>query len=207
VAADLKFLVNRIKESIKFQHDAMDCGPACVATIINFFGGTVHLETIKENNHSSKQGTTFLELRDILSKIGLCAEGYIGDINELKAINMPSILHIVYENNHNHFVVCFGFKAGHFHIADPTVGYLPLSEKKLNELWVSKKLLLVEPTSSFQKKNTYRKEKIDWLIKLLNSNKQNLFLILGIGLVATLFNIGTAIFTQKLIDEIIQSIP
>jgi ATP-binding cassette, subfamily C, bacteriocin exporter len=195
--------INKIKKSAQLQQDEMDCGAASLSTIIRYYGGSVSLSTIKEFSGTSKDGATFLGLKHAANYFGLTGEGYEGDLLSLMEINSPSILHFSFDTLQNHYVVCFGYDKDRFHLVDPAIGYLTMNKSDLEKMWVSQKLLLVELTEMFKKKEDVISEQRKWIIKLLLQNKQNLLLIVLMGSILTILNLTTAVFTQKLVDEIL----
>ena len=44
------------------QQDQSDCGVACLASIIRYYGGQANLERLRELSGTSRQGTTLLGL-------------------------------------------------------------------------------------------------------------------------------------------------
>lgn len=194
--------VNKIKQSVQIQQDEMDCGAACLSTIIQYYDGAVSMAILREQSGTSKDGATFLGLQHAANYFGLQGEGYESDVESLTQLEGPCILHIRIEALANHYVVCFGYIDEKFHLVDPASGYVTMTKSQLQEKWVSQKLLLVECTEKFRKKSTLLAEQRKWVIDILLKNRQSLVLIALMGLVVTILNLTTAIFTQKLVDEI-----
>src|ERR1700710_2642944 len=96
------------------QRDYSDCGVACLATIINFYGGKFALEKLRDLSGTSNRGATFLGLRQASIKSGFESDGFAADIPNLKNVNKPTILHVAIDNVLLHYVVCFGYSDGKF---------------------------------------------------------------------------------------------
>jgi len=199
---------NRANHSVKSlekywiqQHDQSDCGVACLASIIRFFGGDSSLEKLREESGTTKSGTTLLGLFQSAPKFGLTAEAYEADIPNLKKQADPCILHIVKENHLQHYVVCYGFDGDVFLISDPAEGVMVWSGEKLESLWKSKALLLVKKGEDFVTKDDTKKEKWSWIKHLAEEDVPILGVAAAIGLFIAVLGLSTAIFTQKLIDE------
>ena len=50
-----------------FQHDQMDCGPACVCMIASHYGKTIDIQTIRNKSHITKEGVSLLNSRSLNS--------------------------------------------------------------------------------------------------------------------------------------------
>lgn len=63
-----------LKQTFAQQHDQSDCGVACLLSLIQFYGGSNNLETLRELSGTTKQGTTLLGLYQATNKLGLILE-------------------------------------------------------------------------------------------------------------------------------------
>lgn len=115
-------LEKRVEQVFVHQQDLSDCGVACLLSVINFLGGESKLERLRELSGISKQGTTLLGLYQAAGKVGLKAEAYEADINNLKKQTDPCILHIVKGSRLQHYVIFYGIKNDRFIISDPAEG-------------------------------------------------------------------------------------
>lgn len=55
--------LKRIEKTIVLQHDASDCGVACLLSLIRYYDGEISLAGLREISGTTKQGTTLLGLR------------------------------------------------------------------------------------------------------------------------------------------------
>jgi len=133
------------------QHGDFACGLACLAMIIKYHGGDARQEDLRSISGTTLQGTSLLGLYQAATKLNFTANGYEADINSLKSIPVPVILHVVKYHNAEHYMVCFGFEDGKFIIGDPGWGILKMSESEIDAIWKSKTLLKLEPTEKFEK--------------------------------------------------------
>lgn len=185
------------------QRDQSDCGVACLAGLVTFFGGEIKLEYLRELSGTTKQGTTMLGLFQAANQIGLNAEAFEADIENLKEVEAPCILHILKDKKLQHYVICYGYDDGNFLISDPAVGVKTISEEKLEEQWQSKALLLVKSTPDLLTKKDKNKERWGWIKELVKEDVEILGLALALGVFITVLSLSTAIFSQKLIDVIL----
>ena len=183
------------------QHDQSDCGVACLASVIRYFGGESSLEKLREKSGTTKSGTTLLGLYQAAPKFGLIAEPYEADIPNLKKQTDPCILHIVKENHLQHYVVCYGFDGDLFLISDPAEGVKTWSIEELKNVWRSKALLLLKKGENFVTKDDTKREKWRWVKNLAEEDIPILGVAAAVGLFIAVLGLSTAIFTQKLIDD------
>ena len=140
-----------IKKTVVRQHDASDCGVACLLSIIQFHGGVGSLENLRRLSGTTKTGTTLLGLYQCAEKVGFDTKGADGTLEELQKQTVPVILHIETEEQLQHYVVYFGMHENNFVVGDPAQGVVHYTQKELELLWKSKKCLLLEPNKAFIK--------------------------------------------------------
>lgn len=192
------------KFPVMLQQASSDCGVACLSAIIRFFEGNVSLERLRELSGTAVQGTTLLGLAEGAQRCGLEAEAFrVDGILRLAEIDRPAILHVVMEEKFSHFVVCYGVDSQGFHLMDPARGRVILSSPELDEIWKSKSLLLVKPTLLFQTANEQKEGKKQWIWRLVEQDLPILVISAFLGLVLTILGLSVAVFSQKLIDEIL----
>jgi len=193
-----------IHKTFVLQHDQSDCGVACLLSLVQYYGGAHTLEELRSLSGTTVQGTTLLGLYQAANSIGFEAEGNEADIEVLKAYNAPLILHLTM-GNLEHYVVCYGFEKGIFIIGDPAKGIIKLSPEELNSLWRSKTCLTLTPTPQFKKKTTQQKAQFKWFLNLIQKDVRLLLISGLLGTVIAVLGLAMAIFSQKLIDNILPS--
>lgn len=183
------------------QQDQSDCGVACMASVIAYFGGSVALEQLREKSGTTQTGTTLLGLYQAASQFGLIAEPYEADIENLTEQSDPCILHIIKEQRLQHFVICYGYDGTNFLISDPAEGIKQYSSDELNTVWQSKALLLLKKSPNFVLADQQRIQRWRWLWNLAKQDTNILTVAVLIGLIIAVLGLALAIFTQRLIDD------
>ncbi len=191
------------KKSFVMQHDQSDCGIACMQCIIKYFGGEEKTEKLRELSGTTKKGTRMLGLYQASREIGFITEGLEADIEYLKRITNPVILHVTTENKVQHFVVCYGFREDNFIIINPAVGVEKYSIDKMETVWNSKALLTVIPGKNFISKKQTKAKKIEWIKKLVKDDITILLLTLILGIAISILGIVMSVFSQILVDDIL----
>lgn len=197
-------MIKQAKATLVLQHDQSDCGVASLKSIICYHGGSASLERLRELSGTHLQGTTLLGLFQAAQQMGFQAEGLQAEsIDNLKELNNPAILHVIVENYLQHYFVFYGFDNEKVIIGDPAKGIVLYAKHELDKLWKSKALLKLTPASGAIKKGNDRAVKTQWIFGLLKKDAELLVISLFLGIVVAALALSTAIFSQKLIDNIL----
>jgi ATP-binding cassette, subfamily B, bacterial len=144
-----------------FQYDRMDCGPACLRMVCNYFGRDVDVDYLRSLTFISRQGVSLLDLSGAAEQLGFRTMMIQLTVDELlEDCPFPAILHW----NQDHYVVLYGIKQQknwflgkkedpvRFHIADPAHGVVTLNRAHFKSNWErdgSGIALVLLPTDAF----------------------------------------------------------
>ena len=196
------------------QHDAMDCGPACLCMIAKHFGKSYSLEWLRGKSHITNQGVSLAGIAHAAESIGFETEsGTIAFADLMDKENLPCIAHW----NQNHFVVVHGFEQGRrgtiVKVADPGVGLVSYSEDEFCSHWhsvfeASKPpqgiVMVLEPTPAFFEHEDGRaaQRKRFALISRHVMRYKGAFFQLAFGLLAgSLLQLLFPFLTQAIVDK------
>ncbi len=194
------------------QYDQMDCGPACLRMIAEYFGKQFSLQFLREKCYITKEGVSIKGISEGAKAIGFStmAVKIPFDSPEGKAClldaPMPCILHW----NQNHFVVAYKITEKYIWIADPADTKIKLTKEVFKRSWLSDNdkgiALLFETTPEFYSDDspTYTegggKKGFLFLLNYLRPYKK-LFVQIGIGmLVGVLLQFITPFLAQSVVD-------
>lgn len=195
-----------IQKTHTLQLDQSDCGVACLLSIIRYYEGSISLEKLRELSGTTTQGTTMLGLYQAAIVLGFDAKGIRGTIEALKNHKTPVILHINNEGDAPHYVICYEFnKQNRFLIGDPAKGITTYTQAELENSWKSKTCLILTPNNNFLKTKNITKNKKEWFLKLLKEDYKLISYSVLLGLGIAVLGMAMAIFSQKLIDDILPS--
>lgn len=191
------------KNLIVLQDGAKDCGAACLRSIIQYYGGNVTLERLIELTKTTKEGTTFYNLKEASEAIGLATRSYrVDDIEKIKEINIPFICQIT-KNNYTHFIVVYKIKDNKLLIMDPSIGKQSIDIFDFNNIWTGNIML-------FEKVSTLPLEEdpniTNRLIKeVLKNNKGNIIFVMILSLISTILSCLVSLYSQIIFDKIIDT--
>ena len=196
------------------QHDAMDCGPSCLAMIAKHYGLQPNIEKIRRSCALNKEGVSLLGISKAAESIGFKTIGGRLTFNTLvKEVTHPCIIHW----NQNHFVVVYKVKKhskGKYtvYVADPAKGLVTYTQEEFCEHWISTKTndeekgiaLLLEPTELFytqkETESLPSQRRLKFLWSYLKKYKRFFTqLILGL-LIGSLLQLVFPFLTQAIVD-------
>ena len=195
----------RIKEASLLQLDSTDCGAACLASVIRYFGGEAGIEKIRRLSGTTQSGTTMLGLYQAARQSGMEATGYEASVKDIIAFEGILILHVTLEKGYEHYIVCFGFSNEKFIIWDPATGLIARSIAEIEKIWISRKCLAVLPGKGFKYQSAGKKEKRKWILETIKPDKDLLLTSVFVGILISVLGVVMAVFTQKLLDKILPS--
>ena len=112
------------KPPVIMQLEALECGAACLAMILAYYGKWIPLEQMRLDCGVSRDGSNARNLLRAARNYGLTAGGYRYEPEELKQNGtFPCIIHW----NFNHFVVLNGFRGEQAVLNDPARGVVKVS--------------------------------------------------------------------------------
>ncbi len=198
------------------QPDSMDCGPACLAMISEYYGKKYTLEYLRDNCFIRRDGVSLLGISRAGEKIGFKTVGGRLTFEKLaEKAPLPCIVHW----NQEHFVVVNEVrkkkKDYKISVADPGKGLLTYSREDFCDRWVSTRTngeekgvaLLLEPTNLFYEQEgdaapTQNRLKFLWKY-LLRYKRFFAQLILGL-FIGSLLQLIFPFLTQAIVDTGIQ---
>ncbi len=138
---------NVVKQSLDYS-----CGPAGLATILNYFLGdkigekdiiNVLLKTTSMQKVMQRKGFSLLDLKKFAQDRGYTVTGYKMDIDFLRKLNKPTLVPIKFKN-YRHFIVIKGVIGDRVFVADPTVGNTTMKINYFTRIWQEGIGLVVE---------------------------------------------------------------
>ena len=184
------------------QHDTTDCGPACLLYIFEHHRLHLSLSTIRQKAGTNQTGTTALGLVDTAREFGFEAKCVRATYEDLKSLPQPGIAHIVSGKGHEHYIVVCRTGRKSLKVMDPAVGRVERwSNDKFEAVWTQIYIAL-SPETDFRP-NRHKESPWMRLLALLKPHT-NVILQAFVGvIIGTLLSLSTAIFIQKIVDNVI----
>jgi len=131
----------RRRVPVVLQAETAECGLACLAMVAGHFRLPADLRRLRQRSGLSSRGATLRTVMDAAAAAGLKSRALRLDMENLKALRVPCILHW----DLNHFVVLVSVRRGGVVIHDPAYGRRVMGIKEVSlhftgvalELWPS----------------------------------------------------------------------
>ena len=139
---------------IVHQLDTMDCGPACLKMVADYYGRNYPMEYLRQEMGITREGVSLKGICVAAQKIGMQTTACRMSMTALcEDSTLPCIVHW----NQNHFVVVYKIANGKVYVADPGKGIIHYTLTEFAYHWASNRdktqaigiVLLLEPTDAF----------------------------------------------------------
>jgi len=191
------------------QHDAMDCGPACLRMLSNYYGKKYRLETLIDLSFYTRKGISLKGLSYAAESIGFKTIGVNTSYNKLVK-EQPDPFIIYWKQNH--FFIVYKITKKYVLVADSAIGKYKLKKDEFINGWagtvennIAKGIcLLLEPLPIFYENKDESKVKditsFKFLLSYIRPYKKFMFqLFLGL-LFGTLLQLIFPFLMQSLVD-------
>ena len=186
----------RVKTPTVFQMEYTECGAACLAMVLAYFGREVSLERLRIETGVSRDGVKAANILRAAKKFGLESKGFTTGTAALRKMEMPCIIHW----NANHFVVLEGFSGKYVYLNDPALGKRKITYKELDEDF-SGVVMTFKPGKDFVKEknpNTIRS-----FIKEHMSQKSAIAKLVAVGLLLVFPGLFSSVLSKIITDEVL----
>ncbi len=176
-----------------------DCGPACLAMVLTYFGKELSLEEVRDRVFKGRDGSTARLLLEAATELGLRGRGVtIHDLDDLRHLPRAAILHWDFK----HFVVLESVDRSGAVIVDPLDGRRTVSRQELGQSFTGVALAF-EPGRDFQPEKSHRRSGTAYFIRELLSRSQNLKRIFLVSLLLQLLALALPIGTGLIVDRVV----
>lgn len=127
------------------QMNPVDCGPACLAMVLDHYGLRLPLAAVREACASGRDGLTAGELLRTARRFGLEGKGFRGDAKQITTLPLPQILYW----DEGHFVVLERVRKGRYETVDPSRGRQSFAAPEFSQHY-SGITLCLGPNAGFQ---------------------------------------------------------
>jgi ABC-type bacteriocin transporter len=191
------------KKGVKIkQHDATDCGAACIASISAHYGLRYPISRIRQYAFTNKKGTNILGLVEAANRLGFKAKGVRANDESLKIIPKPAIAHVIVKETLQHFVVICKVTKKSITIMDSSDGQLhKINREAFLKEW-SGVLVLMEPEDNFKTGNL-KQSIASKFLSLLIPHKSMMFQAVFGAFIYSILGLSTALYVGKITDYVL----
>ena len=189
----------RVHTPTILQMEAVECGAAALAIILQYYGRIVPLEQLRQECGVSRDGSKASNIVKAARKYGLSATGLRTEPNRLKNKQFPLIVFW----NFNHFVVVEGFKNGKVYINDPASGPRIITEEEF-DLSFTGVVLEFKLTDTFEAGGT-KPNLFTALRSRVNGSKTGISFVVLASLFLVIPGLLVSALTQVFVDDLLIS--
>ena len=134
-----------VKVPVVMQMEALECGAACLAMVLAYYGKWMPLEQVRVDCGVSRDGSKAGNVMKAARSYGLEAKGFRMGLEAVKGFTaFPCIIHW----NLNHFVVLCGFRGKYVCINDPARGSVRVTMDEFDQAFTGI-VMAFAPTADF----------------------------------------------------------
>lgn len=190
----------RKKTSVILQSEATECGIACLAMICSFYGQHIDLFNFRHHYGSPSQGSSLLSLSQTAGQVGLKNRALTLDLNEIKQLKLPCIIHW----EMNHYVVLTKVCKSSYIIHDPSLGKRIIGLQEMSNHFTGIALELW-PDQNFQQKKVKSRLRLLDLMNNIVGLKSVLLKIFAYSIVIEAISLLLPVGTQLVTDHVIMA--
>jgi ATP-binding cassette, subfamily B, bacterial len=183
------------------QMSAAECGAACLAMVLSYFGRSTSVAECREFLGIGRDGVSAHQIAEGARRHGLRVKAFKVEPAGLASLEMPAIAHWSF----NHFVIVERWSPKTVHIVDPAVGRRTLSAAEFDTNFTGVVLTLA-PTIQFESQNK-TSETSSWnyvrLMLLVRGVRGILLQVLAASLLLQCFGLALPFLTQIVVDRIL----
>jgi ATP-binding cassette subfamily B protein len=179
----------------------LECGAACLAMILNFYGRKTRISECRECLGVGTDGVTAHVIAKEARRFGLRVRAYSVSLNDLKYVPLPAMAHW----NFNHFVIVERWSHKRVVIADPAVGRRKLTAAEFDDGFTGV-VLTFEPGVQFQKGGTTASPLWPQFLRGLlriPGIPGVLMQILGASIILQVLGLSMPLLTKIVVDQVI----
>ncbi len=185
-----------VRVPVILQLEALECGAACLAMILAYYGKWVPLERVRVDCGVSRDGSNAKNVMMAARNYGLQAQGYKFEIEDLKKEGeFPCIIFWEF----NHFVVLNGFKKDKAVINDPARGVVELSMEDFDKGFTGV-CIFFEPDEGFERGGK-KKSIFEFAGKQLKGTGAVMTFTVIVSLICAIMGVINPVFSKIFIDR------
>ena len=187
-----------VKVPVIMQMEALECGAACLAMVMAYYGKWVPLEQVRLDCGVSRDGSRAKNILVAARNHGFTAKAFRCEVSALKTkVTYPCIIHW----NFNHFVVLNGFKGNKAILNDPARGTVAVSMEEFDEAFTGI-CMTFQPTEGFAAGGK-RKSVLEFAGKRLKGAGAAVVFVVLTSVIAHLFDIINPVMSRIFYDRLL----
>jgi len=179
------------------QMEAVECGAACLAMVLGYYGRRVPLEELRVACGVSRDGSTAGNIIRASSQYGLDGAGYKVDVDGLRDLQTPFIVFWRFA----HFIVVEGITDHGVRVNDPAFGRRTIDHSEFNTGYTGIALTF-ERNADFHRGSAVRNT-LSILWERISASKSSVAYIVAAGFALAVPGLMLPAFTKSFVDNVL----
>ncbi len=180
------------------QVTAVECGAACLAMALNYYGYATSISEVQEHCGVGRDGLTALEIVKSARLYGLRVRTVSVSLDDFRYLTLPAIVHWEF----NHFLLVERWSPKGVDVIDPALGRRKLSLEEFDEGFTGIAIML-EPGAQFEQRAPQKTLTLGSYMRSLLRMRTILTQIIGTSLLLQILGLGAPLLTEVVIDHIL----
>ncbi|MBR1689461.1 MAG: NHLP family bacteriocin export ABC transporter peptidase/permease/ATPase subunit [Oscillibacter sp.] len=186
------------KVPVVMQMEALECGAACLAMVLAYYGKWMPLEQVRVDCGVSRDGSKAGNVMKAARGYGLEAKGFRMGVEAVKGLTaFPCIIHW----NLNHFVVLCGFRGKFAYINDPARGSVRVTMDEFDKSFTGV-VMAFAPTEDFQPDGK-RTSTLAFARKRLSGTGAAMVFVMLMSIIGYVFTLLNPAFSRFFMDRLL----
>ena len=183
------------------QMTPVECGAACLAMILGYYGRRVGLTELRQSLGPSRDGIKASSLVRVACNYGLSVKSYSLEPDDLKYIQLPAIAHWKFE----HFVVLEEWTPKSVQLTDPAIGRVEMSAQEFAADFTGVLMTFQTGASFASSRETVQPGWVRYLFSIFEipGAQKALAQILAASLLMQLLGLALPLLTKVLVDQVL----
>lgn len=186
------------KVPVVLQVEAAECGIACLAMVLGYYGHKIDLATLRRRYSVSIQGVTLRSMVQAADSLGFTSRAVRLELDDLSKLRTPCILHW----GMNHFVVLVSVKDNQVTINDPAVGRRTVQMSEVSREFTGVALEIL-PNEKFEQKDERETIRLRDMFRHVSGLRGSLICLFLLSLGLEAIALVSPMISQVVIDEVI----
>jgi HlyB family type I secretion system ABC transporter len=180
------------------QMSTTDCGAACLAMILNYYGRKTTLAEVRDRCGVGRDGLSALSIIKAARGYGLRTKAVSLQQNDFSFVTLPAIVHWGFQ----HFLIVERWSPKWIDVVDPACGRRRLSAREF-EAGFTGVVIMLEPGVQFERRSRTAQLSLSDYLKQVSQAPGAIVQIIGASLLLQLLGLGLPLLTGVVVDQII----
>lgn len=180
------------------QMDATECGAACLAMILNYYGYKTGVADVRNRCGVGRDGLSALTIVKAAQGYGLRVRAISLPQNDFRFVRLPAIVHWDFQ----HFIIVEHWSAHTVEVIDPALGRRRLTAQEFDESFTGV-VIELEPGAHFLRQSASQHISLWTYLRYVFRLPSFIVQLLVASLLLQLLGLGIPVLTKLFVDQII----